>query len=107
MAGDDRAQKADARRVFDAGVDGLVVSNHGGRQVDRSTNGLALDGAASVSAVIDNVIAELDLMMGLVGMASIGDITRDVLEEGVVLGRNSPILPRGAADVTVRVDPGR
>lgn len=26
----------DARRAFDLGVDGIVVSNHGGRQVDRS-----------------------------------------------------------------------
>ncbi|USQ79885.1 alpha-hydroxy-acid oxidizing protein [Ornithinimicrobium faecis] len=120
----------DARRALDAGVDGLVVSNHGGRQVDRSVAaldalvsireavgpeptvlmdsgvrsgadlfvalalgadaallgrphvyGLALDGAAGVSAVIDNVLAELDLTMGLVGAASIQEITRDLLVE--------------------------
>lgn len=118
----------DARRAFDSGVDGIVVSNHGGRQVDRSIGaldalvrirdavgpeptvlmdsgirsgadlfvalalgadacllgrphiyGLALDGAAGVSAVIDNVLGELDLTMGLVGAASIADITRELL----------------------------
>src|SRR5699024_5763013 len=120
----------DARRALDSGVDGIVVSNHGGRQVDRSTSaldalvrirgavgpeptvlmdsgirtgadlfvalalaadacllgrphiyGLALDGAAGVSAVIDNVLAELDLTMGLVGARSIADITRELLAE--------------------------
>lgn len=120
----------DARRALDTGVDGIVVSNHGGRQVDRSVAalealvsiretlgpdptvlmdsgvrsgadlfvalalgadacllgrphiyGLALDGAAGVSAVIDNVLAELDLTMGLVGAASIEEITRDLLVE--------------------------
>lgn len=118
----------DARRAFDAGADGIVVSNHGGRQVDRSiasldalvsireavgpeptvlldsgirsgadlfvalalgadavllgrphVYGLALDGAKGVSAVIDNVIAELDLTMGLVGAASIAEVTRESL----------------------------
>lgn len=120
----------DARRALDTGVDGIVVSNHGGRQVDRSVAalealvsiretlgpdptvlmdsgvrsgadlfvalalgadacllgrphiyGLALDGAAGVSAVIDNVLAELDLTMGLVGAASIEEITRELLVE--------------------------
>lgn len=118
----------DARRALDSGVDGLIVSNHGGRQVDRSVAaldalvgvreavgpdptvlmdsgvrtgadlfvalalgadacllgrphvyGLALDGAAGVSAVIDNVVAELDLTMGLVGVGSVEAITRDLL----------------------------
>lgn len=118
----------DALRALDGGVDAIVVSNHGGRQVDRSiaaldalvrireavgpeptvlmdsgvrsgadlfvalalgadacllgrphVYGLALDGAAGVSAVIDNVLAELDLTMGLVGAASIAQITRDLL----------------------------
>lgn len=120
----------DALLALDAGVDAIVVSNHGGRQVDRSISaldalvriraavgpeptvlmdsgirsgadlfvalalgadacllgrphvyGLALDGAAGVSAVIDNVLAELDLTMGLVGAASVADITRDLLVE--------------------------
>ena len=116
----------DAQRAVDSGIDGIIVSNHGGRQVDRSITaldalvairdrvgpepvvlldsgirtgadvfvalalgadatllgrphvyGLALDGADGVRDVIDNVIAELDLTMGLVGAASIRDITRD------------------------------
>ena len=120
----------DARRAFDAGVDAVVISNHGGRQVDRSiaaldalvrvrdavgpeptvlmdsgvrsgadlfvalalgadacllgrphVYGLAIDGAAGVSAVIDNVLAELDLTMGLVGAATIANITRELLVE--------------------------
>ncbi len=41
--------------------------------------GLAIDGAKGVSALIDNVVAELDLTMGLFGAASVADITRDLL----------------------------
>lgn len=116
----------DAARAFEVGVDGVIVSNHGGRQVDRSIAsldalvairervgrdpvvlldsgirsgadvfvalalgadaallgrphiyGLALDGADGVRDVIDDVVAELDLTMGLTGAASIADITRD------------------------------
>jgi lactate 2-monooxygenase len=118
----------DARRALDAGVDGIVVSNHGGRQVDRSVAaldalvairaavgaeptllfdsgirtgadvlvalalgadacllgrphvyGLALGGADGVRQVIENVIAELDLTMGLAGVASLADLTPEVL----------------------------
>ncbi|MCW2809494.1 MAG: lactate 2-monooxygenase [Marmoricola sp.] len=114
--------------ALEAGVDGLVVSNHGGRQVDHAIAsldalvkirdrvgpdptilfdsgirtgadvflalalgadtcllgrphlyGLALAGAAGVTQVIENVVAELDLTMGLVGAATIADITRDLL----------------------------
>ena len=120
----------DAERALAAGVDGLVVSNHGGRQVDHSIAaldalvsvrdrlgpeptvlfdsgirtgadlflalalgadacllgrphlyGLALAGAAGVTQVIQNVLAELDLTMGLVGAATISDITRNLLVE--------------------------
>ncbi|MFC7486140.1 lactate 2-monooxygenase [Knoellia sp. CPCC 206453] len=116
----------DAQRAVDLGIDGIIVSNHGGRQVDRSIAsldalvsirdrlgrdpvvlldsgirtgadvfvalalgadaaligrphiyGLALDGAKGVRDVIDNVIAELDLTMGLTGAVSIADITRE------------------------------
>ncbi len=118
----------DARRAFELGLDGIVVSNHGGRQVDRAVAsldalvgiraavgpdpvvlldsgirtgadvlvalalganavllgrphiyGLALDGAAGVAAVVENVIAELDLTMGLVGVPSIADLTPELL----------------------------
>ncbi|MCM3847178.1 alpha-hydroxy-acid oxidizing protein [Pseudonocardia sp. DR1-2] len=106
----------DARRAADAGVDGVVVSNHGGRQIDHTVasldalpgvvdavgdalpvlldsgvrtgadvatavrlgaravllgrpfvHGLALDGARGVAQVLQNVVAELDLVCGLAG----------------------------------------
>ncbi len=118
----------DAVRALETGVDGMIVSNHGGRQVDHSIAaldalvtvreavgpeptvlfdsgirtgadvflalalgadtcllgrphlyGLALAGADGVTQVIENVVAELDLTMGLVGAATIADITRDRL----------------------------
>ncbi len=40
----------DARRAADAGMDGIYVSNHGGRQVDRSVG--ALDALADVVAAL-------------------------------------------------------
>jgi isopentenyl diphosphate isomerase/L-lactate dehydrogenase-like FMN-dependent dehydrogenase len=119
----------DAATALDAGVDGLIVSNHGGRQVDHSIAaldalvavrervgsgptvlfdsgirtgadvflalalgadacllgrphlyGLALAGAEGVTEVVENVVAELDLTMGLVGARSIDAITRDLVE---------------------------
>jgi isopentenyl diphosphate isomerase/L-lactate dehydrogenase-like FMN-dependent dehydrogenase len=41
----------DARRALDEGVDGIVVSTHGGRQVDRSVS--ALDALPDVVAAVD------------------------------------------------------
>ncbi len=118
----------DARRAADLGLAGVVVSNHGGRQVDHSIAaldalpairdavgpetavlldsgvrtgadivlalalgadacllgrphiyGLALAGADGVRQVIENVVAELDLTMGLVGVDRIGAIGRELL----------------------------
>ena len=40
----------DARRAFDTGVDAVVVSNHGGRQVDRSI--AALDALVRVREAV-------------------------------------------------------
>ena len=40
----------DARRAFDLGVDGIVVSNHGGRQVDNAV--AALDALVAVRAAV-------------------------------------------------------
>lgn len=120
----------DAQRAVDSGIDGIIVSNHGGRQVDRSVAsldalvairervgpdpvvlldsgvrsgadvfvalalgadatllgrphiyGLALDGADGVQAVVENVVAELDLTMGLAGAASIADVRSGGLVE--------------------------
>ena len=117
----------DADRALDAGVDGIVVSNHGGRQVDSAlaaldalpgvvdrvdgrvpvlmdsgirsgadivtalalgaaavcvgrpyVYGLALAGADGVRAVLEHLLAELDLTMALSGVTSVAEITRDL-----------------------------
>ena len=122
----------DARRAVELGVAGVLVSNHGGRQVDGAVGaldamvdvvvalggagstsvpvildsgirsgadivkalalgaaavtvgrphvyGLALDGAAGVQAVLENLIAELDLTLGLIGMRSVSDLSPEVV----------------------------
>ncbi len=58
----------DARRALDEGVDGVVVSTHGGRQVDRS-------------------IAALDALPGVV--AAIGDRAPVLLDSGVRSGADA------------------
>ena len=122
----------DARRAVEAGVDALIVSNHGGRQVDHAiaslealpgvvdavagrmpvlfdsgvrtgadafialalgaravllgrpyAYGLAIAGERGVREVIDNVVAELDLTMGLSGCRSIAEVTRECVMAGV------------------------
>ena len=108
-------------------MDGIIVSNHGGRQIDGAVAalsnwsvvervagrvpvlfdsgirsgadifkalalgadavlagrpyvyGLAIAGEAGVAAVLRNMLAELDLTMGLSGCANIGEITRERL----------------------------
>jgi L-lactate dehydrogenase (cytochrome) len=119
---------ADASRALESGMDGIVVSNHGGRQVDGSiaaidalpavaeavagrapvlldsgvrsgadafkalalgasavcigrpyVYGLALAGEAGVREVVTNLMAEFDLTLGLAGLTSVGEITRDAL----------------------------
>ena len=47
----------DARRALDAGVDGLIVSNHGGRQVDGAIG--ALDALAPVRAAVGSELPVL------------------------------------------------
>jgi lactate 2-monooxygenase len=113
----------DARRAVDHGVDAVMVSNHGGRQVDGAVAsldalvdvrtalgpdatvlldsgvrtgadvykalalgadavtlgrphvyGLAVDGRDGVAAVVRNVVAELDLTMGLTGVRTLAEI---------------------------------
>lgn len=123
--------REDARLALDHGVDGLVVSNHGGRQVDGAIGslealpgvveevtahgrdvpvlfdsgirggadvakalalgaravllgrpwvyGLALAGEDGVRAVVEHVIAELDLTLGLLGVRSAAELGPDVL----------------------------
>lgn len=118
----------DARKAVAAGVDGLIVSNHGGRQVDGAVaaldalppvvaavegrvpvlfdsgirtgadvlkalclgaravllgrpwvHGLALAGEAGVRQVLQDVVADLDLTLGLSGLCSLADLSPEVL----------------------------
>jgi isopentenyl diphosphate isomerase/L-lactate dehydrogenase-like FMN-dependent dehydrogenase len=118
----------DARKAVELGTSGIVVSNHGGRQVDSAVAtldalgpireavgpgtalildsgvrsgtdvlkalalgadavalgrpyiyGLALAGQDGVRDVVANVIAELDLTLGLSGIGSVADLGPEVL----------------------------
>ena len=118
----------DAKRALDVGVTGIVVSTHGGRQVDGSIGsldalpgvvdavgpdvpvlldsgvrsgadvakavalgaravllgrpyvyGLSVAGEAGVGAVLDTVLAELDLTLGLCGVTRVDELSRDNL----------------------------
>jgi len=118
----------DARKAIELGVDAIIVSNHGGRQVDNAIAsldalitireavgpqptilldsgirsgtdvliglalganacllgrpyiyGLALDGEDGVRQVIENIVAELDVTMGLLGVRTVQDLSRDLL----------------------------
>ena len=116
---------ADARRAVELGVDAMIASNHGGRQIDNAIAsldaliaireavgtqptilldsgirsgtdvfialalgangcligrpyiyGLAIGGADGVRQVIENIVAELDLTLGLLGMRTLGRYRR-------------------------------
>ena len=118
----------DAERAVDAGIDGIWISNHGGRQIDRSVPtlavlpeiservggrvpvvfdsgvrsgadaaialalgadvvalgrpyayGLGIAGEQGVREVIRNVLAELDITLGLAGLTSVSELDRDAL----------------------------
>ncbi|MDS1114080.1 alpha-hydroxy-acid oxidizing protein [Gordonia westfalica] len=118
----------DARRAVDAGVDGIIVSNHGGRQIDGAIStidaleeiapavdgrikvlidsgvytgadvfkalalgadaacigrphmyGLALAGADGARDAVADIIAELDLTLGLAGHTDVTELDRDAL----------------------------
>ncbi|MSU58586.1 MAG: alpha-hydroxy-acid oxidizing protein [Pedosphaera sp.] len=119
----------DARRAADFGMDGVIVSNHGGRQVDGAVAaldalpgvvavagelpvlfdsgirtgadvvkalalgaravllgrpyvyGLALGGAAGVTAVLRALLAELDLTMALSGNARLEQLSPEMLQK--------------------------
>jgi isopentenyl diphosphate isomerase/L-lactate dehydrogenase-like FMN-dependent dehydrogenase len=120
----------DARRAVDHGVAGVIVSNHGGRQVDGAVAsldalpavaeavagqaavlfdggirrgadvfkalalgaravlvgrpycwGLAVGGENGVREVLRNLLADVELTMGLAGCVTCADVTRDWLEE--------------------------
>jgi lactate 2-monooxygenase len=118
----------DARRAIELGLDGLVVSNHGGRQVDGAiasldaltdiapavdgrlkllldsgvrtgadvlkalalgadavligrphVYGLALDGRRGARDAVANIVADLDLTLGLSGLTSVAEAGPDLL----------------------------
>jgi isopentenyl diphosphate isomerase/L-lactate dehydrogenase-like FMN-dependent dehydrogenase len=120
----------DARRAVDHGVDGIIISNHGGRQLDgavaaidalprivqavgKETNllfdsgirrgadifkavalgaqavllgrpycyGLAVAGEDGVRTVLANLLADLDLTLGLAGCTSFGELSMSNLFE--------------------------
>lgn len=120
----------DARQAVDLGVDGIIVSNHGGRQVDGAISstdalvdiadavggrtkiladsgfytgsdvfkalalgadavcigrphmyGLALNGADGARDAVANIIAELDLTLGLTGHTDIAGLDRSALKD--------------------------
>jgi len=120
----------DAMRALDAGVDGIWISNHGGRQVDQSVStlevlpaiadrvagripivfdsgvrqgsdvfialalgatavalgrpyayGLGIAGEEGVREVVRNILAELDITLGLSGHTSIAQLGRDALRQ--------------------------
>lgn len=128
----------DARIALEHGADGVIVSNHGGRQVDGEiaaldalpgvveevggrapvlfdsgirggadvfkalalgatavclgrpyVYGLALAGERGVAEVVENVLAEFDLTMGLAGCRSVAEISRDLLAPAATPPRGS------------------
>lgn len=130
----------EARRACDEGVDGLIVSNHGGRQLDGAAAtaealpgvvaatagrvpvlvdggirrgadvvralamgatacliarphlwGLAVAGEAGIAHVLELYRREIDRVMALCGLSSLGEI-----DAGILL--NAPVAPRPATD---------
>ncbi|WP_337001526.1 MULTISPECIES: alpha-hydroxy-acid oxidizing protein [unclassified Microbacterium] len=118
----------DAQAAMDAGVDGIWISNHGGRQIDQSVPtldvlpeiaervagrvpivfdsgvrggadavialalgatvvalgrpyayGLGIAGETGVREVVRNVLAELDITLGLAGLTAVDQLDRDAL----------------------------
>ena len=71
----------DARRAVDAGMDGIIVSNHGGRQVD-------------------GAVASLDALPGIVD--AVGDRSTVLFDSGVRTGADvAKALALGAKAVLV------
>jgi lactate 2-monooxygenase len=120
----------DAIRALDVGMDGVWISNHGGRQIDQSVPtlevlptiadriagrvpivfdsgvrqgsdvfialalgatavalgrpyayGLGIAGEAGVGEAVRNILAELDITLGLSGHTAIGEVGRSALRE--------------------------
>lgn len=73
----------DARRAMQSGVDGIVVSNHGGRQVDGAIG--ALDALAEIAPVLDG---KLTLLLDS-GVRSGSDVFK-----AVALGADAVLIAR-------------
>ena len=73
----------DARRARDAGMDGVVVSNHGGRQVDG-----AIASLDALPAVVDAVGGEVDVLLDS-GIRTGADVVKALAlgARAVLLGR--------------------
>jgi lactate 2-monooxygenase len=127
----------DAKRALDAGMDAIIVSNHGGRQVDgeiaaldalpevvkavegqmpvlfdsgirRGADimkalalgaravligrlyawGLAVGGEAGVRDAVQNLLADFDLTMALSGLASLKELTPEILAQAEASGHH-------------------
>jgi L-lactate dehydrogenase (cytochrome) len=89
---------ADAKRAVDIGATGIMVSNHGGRQLDGSRSpfdqlaeivdavgerfylyALAAAGQAGVERALENLRAEIERDMKLMGCRSVNQLSRDNL----------------------------
>jgi L-lactate dehydrogenase (cytochrome) len=94
---------ADARRAVDIGATAIMVSNHGGRQLDGSRSpfdqiseivdavgkacsggrmylyALAAAGQPGVEKALDNMRAEIERDMKLMGVTKVSDLSRDNL----------------------------
>ena len=76
----------DARRAADLGADAVVVSNHGGRQLDQVASGLG-----ALPEVVAAVSSQMDVMMDG-GIRRGGDIVK-----ALCLGAKAVLLGRGYA----------
>ncbi|WP_420136870.1 L-lactate dehydrogenase [Sphingomonas sp.] len=92
----------DARHAVDVGADGIVVSNHGGRQLDGAPSTIA-----ALPAVVDAVQGRLEVLMDG-GVRSGIDILRALAlgAQGVLIGRAWAFAlgARGGAGVTRMLD---
>ncbi|KAH8158927.1 hypothetical protein CIB48_g9332 [Xylaria polymorpha] len=93
----------DAVLALNHGVSGIIVSNHGGRQVDgavgsldmlpeivaaggRVMYGLGIAGKAGARHVIASLLADLDGTMGLAGIKNVADLSQGTLTRTLYSG---------------------
>ena len=86
----------------ECGVDGVMVSNHGGRQLDHTVSPLRIAAEAkSMTVILDGGVQraltlpkdEVDRDMALLGVRSITEVTPDLLRRlgpEPPFGRNTP-----------------